>query len=145
MTDYFENIIKKARETGATGDDKRLNMNVSAAYTVLDNVSPCKKPRIDGGDNKNMSPLVPPNNFKGETLKDAERLISSLSSLVSPDETRFEFEERAAIFEYEGGFAREEAENRAYQQILKEFISGRYPEILAEFESIIYGKSTSLT
>ena len=143
MTDYFANIIKKARETEATGGDKRLNMNVSAAYTVLDNVSLCNKPRGDGGDNKNMSLLVPPNNFKGETLKGAEKLMPSLSPLVSPENIRSEFEERAAIFEYEGGFTRKEAEDRAYQHALREFVLDHYPAIIEQFESIIFSSNTS--
>lgn len=64
--------------------------------------------------------------------------INEGSFLVSPEEIRFEFEERAAIFEYEGGFTRKEAEERAYRQTLKEFLSQQYPGTLAEFESIIY-------
>ena len=87
-------------------------------------------------------------------LEEEKRLSSAPKTLVIDyldlaisfkEELKIEFEERAAIFEYEGGFAREEAEARALSIILKEFISGRYPEILAEFESIVYGKSVTLT
>ena len=138
MRDYFADIIKKTRETGATRGNKPLDANVFKVSRVLKTVSPCNNIREDRGDNEKMSPPVSLNNFKGETPKGSERLTSPLPSLVSPEEIRFEFEERAAIFEYEGGFTRKEAEERAYRQTLKEFLSQQYPGTLAEFESIIY-------
>ena len=64
--------------------------------------------------------------------------IHEVTTLASSEKTRFEFEERAAVFEYEGELPRKEAEERAYQLILKDFLSQRYPKILAEFESIIF-------
>ena len=59
--------------------------------------------------------LVSPNVPKAQA--DASGVIISPGDL--PMDWRIDFEERAAILEYDGGLAREEAEARALREILK--------------------------
>lgn len=49
--------------------------------------------------------------------------VTGVSTSISPDDLsidwRIEFEERAAILEYDGGLTREEADRRALKEILE--------------------------
>lgn len=49
--------------------------------------------------------------------------VAGVSSSISPDDLsidwRIEFEERAAILEYDGGLSRDEADRRAFREILE--------------------------
>ena len=124
----------KIREAKAPKGVKCLEVNKTEASTASSFVSLHSTIKVTKGDSLQRSPFAFPSFIEGSPPGAAENLVSPPPSLVSPEEIRFEFEERAAIFEYEGGFTRKEAEERAYRQTLKGFISGRYPEVLAEFE-----------
>ncbi len=60
--------------------------------------------------------LEPPAHHVDES-EDWQSPTGSVADL--PFEWRVEFEERAAILEYDGGLAREEAERRAFAEVLR--------------------------
>ena len=53
-------------------------------------------------------------------------LICSPYILIDEHGLRYEFEERAAILQYDGGLSREEADKRAFSEILERVKSGDY-------------------
>lgn len=85
------------------------------------------------------SPILEKNshsNLKGEPL--ATLVEDSLNENVLVEEVKALYEERAAVFEYEGNMSRTEAEDRAYQYILGEFVRDHHPNTIKLFEEIIY-------
>lgn len=74
------------------------------------------------------------------TQKVNEIEASHQSHPVTPrnDNIRYFYLERAGIMEFEGGLDRKEAEEKAFYQALAFFVREVHPNILAEFEHLIY-------
>jgi hypothetical protein len=88
--------------------------------------------------NENLSIPSQPNQALGVTpITPGYPLKNSRFNLEQTEMLMYEFEERAAILEYEGGLSQEEAELRAGKEILWAYIQDHEPQIWAKITHII--------
>jgi hypothetical protein len=144
MRDYFAAILP-AQVTGVSESDITMKGKQRANSSKIDTVTPQHCFLSDEGDNsdfsmRNMASLVGPCKSAEEMLYTKREELFPLSPSGTPnhEESRYFYEERAAIYQYEAGYTQEEAERLAYQETLLLFLSHCYASIHAEFEAILF-------
>ena len=140
MKDYFADIISPELlgVTGVTQDNIVGKEKADNSVPSTPNLS-----TIGGNrDNNNLSllPPVTPKENSSMFLKFAENNTIPIVTpyLMKKDEFYYFYHERYGILQFDGNFSQAEAQLRAYQETLKNFISLYYPEIQAVFEQIIF-------
>lgn len=98
--------------------ENRRNTSETAASTPPTSAYPCKVKHSNS-----------------DTILELNDKLSTYDSVLK---YKGYYNERAAIFQYEGGMSISEAEYHAYLETLKEFMDCEHPEISVLFESIIY-------
>ncbi len=164
---YFTSLF--AEEAGVDKVDETLDMRKSMAFQPQNAAYPNAQLKVDRVDRDNTAPThdyptAYPTDLQEDEYNTSKTEESTLPTSVYPCNVKHScsdvvlgeknelltsdvilkykghYNERASIFQYEGGLTKSEAEYNAYLETLNEFIVTKYPDILNVFELIIYEK-----
>ncbi len=116
MRDYFSNLILEGVTGGTRGYTASETSNTATCSpstpvtsSAFLGVTPCYKSFV--------YPHVTPENSSGVTLNPSKLAVLPLVTPVTYENDRYKIEERAAIYQYDAGYSKEDAEALAIMTI----------------------------
>jgi len=137
MKAYFSDLFPKSVRGVTRGEGLSNSRGTKEDKDIL-GLIPKYDQKGEGCEKEEMTlPPSPLKEIERVSLKVSDTAGSHLSHLITPynkEDLKYVFEERAAIYQFEAGHSKEEAENLALKDVLVAYLKAYYPEIGLAFE-----------